>query len=165
MKMLYQWCIHISNRWVRFGTNLRAVWAVPRYCSTQFHGLTRSEWWGQGLIVAARPMGSCRLSSYHFPNISELMWAEWLMIMVSIVKIQVSVQILILLIFYSSQFILLIFSFMWAFATNQSLLWLLWILCLYIFTRVWLCDLSSFPETEVWVHGFFTIIYGFSLLF
>jgi len=51
---------------------------------------------------------------------------------------------------YSSQFIFISaysshFSFMQAFATHQSLLWLLW---LYVFTGVWLCDLSSFPETE-----------------
>jgi len=43
------------------------------------------------------------------------------------VKDQVSVQILIPLIFYSSQFISSYFSFMHAFAVSQCLLWLLWL--------------------------------------
>ena len=63
-------------------------------------------------------------------------------------RIQVSVQILIFSI-YSSYF-----SFMWAFATNQSLLWL------HIFTGVWLCDLSSFPETEVRVCVYFIVSFS-----
>ena len=49
-------------------------------------------------------------------------------------------------------------SFMHAFAVCQCLLCLLWLLWLYSFTGVWLCDLSSFPETEVWVCLFFIIL-------
>jgi len=47
---------------------------------------------------------------------------------------------------YSSHFL-----FMWAFGGKKvswSLLWLLWLV---IFTEVWVCDLSSFQETEVQV--------------
>jgi len=80
-----------------------------------------------------------------------------------VLRIQVSVQILIPLIFYSAQFILLIFHSCMHLQSASVCLCLLWLLWLHSFTGVWLCDLSSFPETEVQVCLFF-IILGLSLI-